>query len=75
MDTTLQGVYVDIPQSDMRFFEELVRKMGWNMRLPFVKAKEESWDNVVDKLYGAIRLPENFDYKAEVEQAILERYL
>ena len=45
------------------------------MRLPFAKAKEESRDDVVDKLYGAIHLPENFDYKAEVEQAILERYL
>ena len=28
----------------------------------------------MDKLFGAIYLPEDFDYKTEVEQAIKERY-
>lgn len=74
----MQGIYVDIPRSDMKFLEELVRKRGWKIRVPFAKAKEhekQGQADVVDKLYGAVRLPENFDYKAEIKRAILERYL
>lgn len=32
MDTTMnQGVYLSIPKSDMKFFKELAKKMGWNI--------------------------------------------
>ncbi len=45
------------------------------MRLPFVELKEEDQSNIVDKLYGTVRLSENFDCKAEVEQTMGKRYL
>lgn len=30
METALQGFYVNIPQADTAFFEELMKKMGWS---------------------------------------------
>lgn len=31
MDTVMHGIYVNIPASDMDFFKELVKKMGWSI--------------------------------------------
>lgn len=32
MDTTMnQGVFLSIPKSDMKFFKELAKKMGWDI--------------------------------------------
>lgn len=32
MDTTMnQGVFLSIPKSDIKFFKELAKKMGWNI--------------------------------------------
>ena len=32
MDTTMnQGVFLSIPKSDIKFFKELARKMGWDI--------------------------------------------
>lgn len=31
MDTVMHGIYVNIPASDMKFFKELVKKMGWSI--------------------------------------------
>lgn len=32
MDTTMnQGVFLSIPKSDIKFFKELVKKMGWDI--------------------------------------------
>jgi hypothetical protein len=30
METILEKMYVTIPQSDIAFFKELIRKMGWS---------------------------------------------
>jgi plasmid stability protein len=29
---------------------------------------------VIQKLYGSVKLPDNFDYKAAIEEALLEKY-
>lgn len=32
MDTTMnQGVFLNIPKSDIKFFKELAKKMGWDI--------------------------------------------
>ena len=31
METMMQGIYVNLPASDMKFFKELVKKMGWSI--------------------------------------------
>ena len=37
MDTTMnQGVFLSIPKSDIKFFKELAKKMGWD-REDFLK--------------------------------------
>ena len=41
MDTTMnQGVFLSIPKSDIKFFKELAKKMGWDIdiREDFLKA-------------------------------------
>ena len=31
MDSTLRGVYINVPQADMKFLKELVKKMVWTV--------------------------------------------
>ena len=31
MGTTMQGFYVNLPSTEVEFFKELVRKMGWTV--------------------------------------------
>ena len=31
MDATLQGFYLNVPKSDVKFFQQLVKKMGWTV--------------------------------------------
>lgn len=31
METMMQGIYVNLPASDMKFFKELAKKMGWSI--------------------------------------------
>ncbi len=31
MDSTLRGAYINVPQADMKFLKELVKKMGWTV--------------------------------------------
>lgn len=31
MDSTLQGIYLNIPKNDVKFFKELAKKMGWTI--------------------------------------------
>ena len=32
MDTTMnQGIFLSIPKSDIKFFKELAKKMGWDI--------------------------------------------
>ncbi len=42
METTIQSVYLNIPKADMKFFKELVKKMGWS-----VETKESLLKNYI----------------------------
>jgi hypothetical protein len=33
MDAIVEKVYVDIPKSDLKFFKELIEKMGWEVHV------------------------------------------
>lgn len=76
LDVMPQGIFVDIPQTDMAFFKELAKKMGWNILLskPLLKNKTSKRD-IVERLYGSVSLPENFDYKQELQDAVIAKYL
>ncbi|MDO4163350.1 MAG: hypothetical protein Q4D56_03035 [Bacteroides sp.] len=62
MDTTMQGVYVDIPQGDVTFFKELMNKMGWKYETKeslvqsYVESRpanvDLSDDDVLEELYA-----------------------
>lgn len=75
--TTSQHVSLNIPQSDMDFLKELVKKMGWNMALHEQKQEKGnvSKRDIVNRLYGSIHLPEDFDDKQEFQRAIIDKYL
>lgn len=31
METTMQGFYVNLPNTEVTFFKEFIRKMGWSI--------------------------------------------
>ena len=45
MDAMMQGYYVSLPATEVKFFKELVHKMGWTMQrsksIDHVTVKEE----------------------------------
>lgn len=78
LNVVAQNITVDIPQADMAFFKELAKKMGWNILSSEHLLKDENKAakrDIVERLYGSIRLPEDFDYKKEVQNAIVAKYL
>lgn len=75
MDTNL-NVNISLPESEFNILKKLAKALGWNL---FVQTKEDELsiskrNELVEKLYGCVQLPENFDYKKELEQAISEKY-
>lgn len=73
-----QRIYVEVPPSDVTFFKELVKKMGWNVvlgnHLPDKKDKV-SRHFIIDQLCGSVYLPADFDYKKELEDVLRTKYL
>lgn len=75
MNTNL-NVNISLPQSEFTILKKLAKALGWNL---FVQEKPEELSvsqkkELVDKLYGCVQLPEDFDYKKELEIAINEKY-
>lgn len=75
MDTNL-NVNIRLPQSEFMILKKLAKALGWNL---FVQDKPEELSasqrkELVDKLYGCVQLPEDFDYKKELELALLKKY-
>lgn len=75
MDTNL-NVNISLPLSEFSILKKLAKALGWNL---FVQDKPEEMsvsqrNELVEKLYGCVQLSEDFDYKKELEQAILEKY-
>ena len=71
MNTKL-NVNISLPQSEFTILKKLAKALGWNL---FVQEKPEELSvsqrkELVDKLYGCVQLPEDFDYKKELELAV-----
>ena len=64
---------MNIPSQDMKFLQELASKMGWDIlgKTPAIKTNEKA----VDKLYGSVSLPDNYDYKEDIEKILTKKYL
>ncbi len=78
MDIALQNVSLNVPMSDMRFFKDFVSKMGWDMTLrvnTIAVPKKNEYEEAMERLAGCIQLPEDFDYKKELETILTEKYL
>lgn len=74
---TNMNVCVSLPQSEFALLKKMAKAMGWNL---FVEQENDSVNftnrnKVVEKLYGCIQLPDDFDYKAEKEKYLSEKYL
>lgn len=54
METTIQGVYLNIPKADMKFFKELAKKMGWS-----VETKEKLLKNYIAKRPAKVELSDD----------------
>ena len=75
MDTNF-NVNISLPESEFNLLKKLAKALGWNL---FIQRKEDELSiskrkELVEKLYGCVQLPEEFDYKKELEQAISEKY-
>ena len=69
------NVNLNIPQSDVHFLNELVKKMGWGMeqsQKKMLSTKERL--KLVQRLYGCIQVPEDFDYKEELTNVLADKY-
>jgi len=74
---TNMNVSVSLPQSEFALLKKMAKAMGWNL---FVEQENDSVNfsqrnKVVEKLYGCIQLPDDFDYKAEKAKYLSEKYL
>lgn len=69
------NVNINLPQSELTILKKMAKAWGWNL---FVMQENTSGvahhEELVKKLYGCIQLPEDFDYKKELEQAISDKY-
>ena len=54
------NVNINLPQSELA----ILRKI----------ANETERQKLINKLYGCIQLPDDFDYKKELEQNIMNKY-
>ena len=70
------NVNISLPPSELDILKKMAKALGWNL---FVQQEDDRTDRlkrqeIVQKLYGCIQLPNEFDYKKELEQAVSERY-
>lgn len=68
-------IYLDIPTQDIGLLQELSAKMGWNIIDERKSQHSRSVKNNVDKLYGVISLPTDYDYKEMLAKVLTEKYL
>ena len=71
------NVKISLPQSEFAMLKKLAHALGWDL---FVQQEDnntmtiEQKQELVAKLYGAIQLPDDFDYKKELEQILSEKH-
>ena len=73
---TSMNVNISLPQSEFVILKKMAKALGWNL---FVEQETNTTDiakrkEMVEKLYGCIQLPDDFDYKKEMEKAMTEKY-
>ncbi len=78
MSLVMQNISIEVPQSDMGFFRDFVKKMGWNMVISGKAAgarEKRGYKSAMKRLSGCITLSADYDYKKELEEALVEKYL
>lgn len=77
MDANIR-VNISLPQSEFAMLKKLAKALGWNL---FVQQEDndtsmtiEQRKELIAKLHGAVQLPDDFDYKKELEQILSEKY-
>jgi hypothetical protein len=73
----LQYVSIRVPLVDLPLLKTLANKMGWIISSEKVKGtpvRNPKKTEALKKLRGCISLPDDFDYKSELEASILSKY-
>ena len=70
------NVSISLPKSVFAILKKMAKALGWNL---FVEQEEHAMDlsernKTVEKLYGCIQLPDDFDYKAEKAKYLSKKY-
>lgn len=70
------NVNISLPQSEFAMLKKLAKALGWNL---FVQQEDDCFNvsqrnELIKKLHGSVQLPNNFDYKTELEQTLSEKY-
>ena len=69
------NVNLNIPQSDIHFLSELVKKMGWGMKQSqAIPSSVKDKLRLAQRLYGSVQLPKDFDYKEELANVLSDKY-
>ena len=70
------NVNINLPQSQLDILKKMANALGWDL---FVQQEDNhinmlQRNELVKKLHGSVQLPENFDYKKEMEQVLSKKY-
>lgn len=70
------NVNINLPQSEFAILKKMAKALGWDL---FVQQEDNNINmlqrnELVKKLHGSVQLPENFDYKTEMEQVLAKKY-
>ena len=70
------NVNINLPQSEFAILKKMAKALGWDL---FVQQEDNNINmlqrnELVKKLPGSVQLPENFDYKTEIEQVLAKKY-
>ena len=70
------NVNINLPQSEFAILKKMAKALGWDL---FVQQEDNNINmlqrnELVNKLHGSVQLPENFDYKTEMEQVLAKKY-
>ena len=76
MDTNM-NVNISLPQSEFSILKKMAKSLGWNLFVSQeneIKEEQSLRKQRIEKLYGCIQLPNDFDYKKELEESIADKY-
>lgn len=76
METNM-NVNLSLPQSEFPILKKMAKSLGWNLFVPQetnIKEEQPLRKERIDKLYGCIQLPQDFDYKKELEESLADKF-